>query len=1073
MQYLTEEALDLNRVMRVVGNTIYERGRLYFLQRRVEVDYVEPDFASCTVTGKGDTYRVTIEADQRELYFDCTCPYAYDGRICKHSVAAVMAVREYLRTYKPPRWQTQLAQAIQNAQNPDDKRPSPYLLFLSLQDKLYYNFNSWSVVPYLLPFSRLPVETRAALHSGQSVQKALKNLPDVSSQLTQPYHSLQIGACVNASPQLLTLANLLIGQSQNTQQLVSLGSVLSLLSGMDAPLFLGKDKNPLAKPLDIARERGRFTLDLLRRPDGVRLSASLVAGDQRFTDLGSTGTIVSTAPFWIMVDHSLVEIDGDGASPLFAMFLNAPQLFVPAEDENEFLESYYLQLAQMVDLGGDAVEWQTVDCPPVKRLYLSENNKELQAELRFGYGDHEVIYESRLPTQTLRRDSASWTLTNVLRKPELEEAAFDELTAHDFGLKKAQPPENPGTFLLRARVQPVDFLMKCVPQLTQQGYEIYGEESLSSVRVNRTRPTISLNVSSGIDWFDVRAAVNFGDIEVSLKEIRRAMQRRERYVKLADGTLGEIPPDWLERYQHLFALGKERGDLLRLENHHLTMIDQLLADADQAQADQEFEKRASRMRNFAGITPQELPKSFVGDLRPYQKAGYDWLHFLHEFHFGGCLADDMGLGKTVQVLVFLLSLHERGETHHADLIVLPRSLLINWQRETARFTPSLRILEYHGNMRGKDVSVFDEYDLVVTTYGVMMRDINLLNKYPFHYVVLDESQAIKNPIAQTSKAARLLRSDHRLVMTGTPVENSTFELWSQFAFLNPGLLGSLEYFKREFGTPIEKKSDEKKAQFLRQMVFPFILRRTKAQVAPELPPRTERILYSDMEPAQRKLYNRTRDYFRGLLMGMLESGGIDNTRMKVLEGLLRLRQICNHPAIVEREFRGESAKFELLLDTLETLSAEGHKALVFSQFVEMLKMVRKELDIRKLPYVYLDGRTNNRQERVDTFQNDASIPFFLISLKAGGVGLNLTAADYVIHIDPWWNPAVEMQATDRTHRIGQDKPVFVYKLIVRDSVEEKILQLQEKKRGLVDQLISTEGSFLKTLTTDDVKVLFS
>ncbi len=310
-------------------------------------------------------------------------------------------------------------------------------------------------------------------------------------------------------------------------------------------------------------------------------------------------------------------------------------------------------------------------------------------------------------------------------------------------------------------------------------------------------------------------------------------------------------------------------------------------------------------------------------------------------------------------------------------------------------------------------------------------------------------------------------------MTGTPVENNTFELWSQFAFLNPGLLGNLEYFKEEFAGPIERKKDDGTANFLRKMVYPFILRRTKAQVAPELPLRTERILYADMEPAQRKLYNKTRDYYRALLLGVIEEEGMNNARMKVLEGLLRLRQISNHPKLVEKDFRGESAKMELLIEHLETLEAEGHKALVFSQFVEMLKLVRAELDKRKIKYNYLDGRTQKRQEQVDKFQADPKIPFFLISLKAGGVGLNLTAADYVIHIDPWWNPAVEMQATDRTHRIGQDKPVFVYKLIARESVEEKILQLQDQKRALVEQLISTEASFFKELTAEDIKVLFS
>jgi non-specific serine/threonine protein kinase len=338
---------------------------------------------------------------------------------------------------------------------------------------------------------------------------------------------------------------------------------------------------------------------------------------------------------------------------------------------------------------------------------------------------------------------------------------------------------------------------------------------------------------------------------------------------------------------------------------------------------------------------------------------------------------------------------------------------------------------------------------------------------------LDESQNIKNPLAQSSKAARLINAKHRLVLTGTPVENNTFDLWSQFAFLNPGLLGSMDYFKREFVTPIESRASEETAQLLRRLIYPFVLRRTKDQVAPELPARTERVLYTDLESPQRKLYNTTRDYYRGLLMGVIDERGIDNARMQILEGLLRLRQICIHPQLVQPGYRGGSAKFELLLESLETLRAEGHKALVYSQFVQTLHLLQKELDARQILYTYLDGKTGDRQKQVDIFQNDPGIPFFLISLKAGGVGLNLTAADYVIHVDPWWNPAVEMQAADRAHRIGQEKPVFVYKIIARNSVEEKILQLQERKRDLVGRLISTEGSFFKSITKEDVQGLFS
>jgi non-specific serine/threonine protein kinase len=355
----------------------------------------------------------------------------------------------------------------------------------------------------------------------------------------------------------------------------------------------------------------------------------------------------------------------------------------------------------------------------------------------------------------------------------------------------------------------------------------------------------------------------------------------------------------------------------------------------------------------------------------------------------------------------------------------------------------------------------------------MLRDIEFLRRFEFEHVLLDESQVIKNPLSLTARAARLLHARHRLVLTGTPVENSTVELWSQFAFINPGLLGGLEYFQTEFGNPIEKKGDVEAASLLRKLVYPFILRRTKDQVAPELPPRTERILYADMAPAQLKLYLRMRDTYRGMLLGMIEKDGLASSRIKILEGLLRLRQICNHPLLVDERYRGESGKFELLIETIETLRSEGHKALIFSQFVQMLRIVRAQLDERGIPYAYLDGHTVNRQEQVDAFQNDPNLPFFLISLKAGGTGLNLTAADYVIHIDPWWNPAVEMQASDRTHRIGQDKPVFIYKMITRDSVEEKIILLQERKKLLVEQLVTPDAGFFKSLGVEDIEALFS
>ncbi len=844
---------------------------------------------------------------------------------------------------------------------------------------------------------------------------------------------------------------------------------------------MGKTNYPekIERRLHILPDPIEIQIDM--QSDETKLS--LQAGFEKngtFAHIHKKIEVMTTNPTWVLMDDTIAQIENSRALEILSAF----PIEIPNQQVELFREQYFPLIAQALPIKSDIVQWRDIHAEAVPRLYLHEDKDNiLRAVLRFGYGEHEArLGKSNEPPYGVFSIPDTWELIRVHRQPDRENHFYQLLTDPVYRLKRAGAPHPYGTLELRARAHPFDFLMHSIPLLTQAGFEIYGEEDLKLGRVNRNTPTLRVSITSGIDWFDLKAIVEFGDQQASFHDIRKALKRGENYIKLADGSIGQIPAEWLEKYKHLWGLAQETEDGFRLNDIHLSLIDSLLEDDATIQTPPELIQRRERFRSFERIAPQPLPAGFTGELRPYQKHGYDWLHFLREYNFGGILADDMGLGKTVQVLTYLQSLNEiraersdpTGERSRstAALLVVPKSLITNWQRESEKFTPSLRFLEYMGNFRNKDISVFNDYDVILTTYGTMLRDIEILHKYKFHHIILDESQAIKNPLAKSAKAARLLNAEHRIVMTGTPVENNTFELWSQFAFLNPGLLGSMDYFKKEFANPIESAGDEKTAETLRKLVYPFILRRTKEQVALELPPRTERIVYTDLDSAQKKLYTQTRERYRAELLGLIESEGMNHARFKVLEGLLRLRQIAIHPALVDKNYKGEAPKFEMLLETLETLQAENHKALIFSQFVETLKLVKKELEARKIKYAYLDGQTPHRQSRVDMFQNDPSIPFFLISLKAGGVGLNLTAADYIIHLDPWWNPAVEMQASDRAHRIGQTKPVFIYKIIARDTVEEKILQLQEKKRALVKSIIATEASFFKSLTQDDVKVLF-
>lgn len=1076
MPIITQETLEsLNPYYYVDYKTVL-KGQQLFRAHQARVIEFTGDRASFIVTEADADYAVGLQMlNKKQMAYECECAEFSKIHFCRHIVAAIQALSVYLDKEASNNWEYRLSLVMQNAPKKGSGSQRPrYAILFGLEKTDFYSYSRFSLKALVIKAADWSeLKSLGNTVAAEAFNQLLEAVTSWRRYAQTPYQSLHPSGCINLPPEGVALTNLMTqsGRYYDT----SFTNYLPMLAKLNAPLFrfdgtkLGERLQILSEPMEIelalAREGG------LHGSGNFVLQAGLQVDGKMFTSVKESLDVISQDPAWVIAGRFLLPVK----NPLSLPLLTTLPLTIPAGQEDKFREHYLRDIAERMPVKGDVIAWEDATGDPQPRLYLQDAEGTLRAILVFAYEEYEVQAQIQPEEVSVLDLPGSWGMVRVHRQVNREIEFYQLLSDPQYRLKRSGREYSQGTFELRARAHPFDFLMHSIPLLTKAGFEIFGEEKLKAGKINRNKPTISLSIRSGLDWFDLDAVVLYGDQSVALRDIRRALRKKENYIKLADGSIGQIPEEWLERYRHLFELAEETEDGagLRITDYHLPIVDALLDEAETAQVAPEFEQRRNRLRTFEHIQSQPIPEGFEGELRPYQKVGLDWLHFLHDYGFGGCLADDMGLGKTIQVLAFLQSLREQQKWEAACLLVVPKSLITNWQRETARFTPGLNFLVYLGNTRSKDTSAFGDYDIVITTYGTMLRDIETLRAYRFHYVILDESQAIKNPVALSSKAARLLNAEHRLVLTGTPVENNTFELWSQFTFLNPGLLGNLEYFKREFANPIESHKSEESAKLLRKLVYPFILRRTKEQVAPELPPRTERILYTDMEPVQKKLYNQTRDRYRGILMGMIEAEGLGNVRMKILEGLLRLRQICIHPALVEPSYRGEAPKFELLFDTLETLREENHKALVFSQFVETLKMVRKELDARRISYAYLDGKTIDRQSEVDRFQTDETVRFFLISLKAGGVGLNLTAADYVIHLDPWWNPAVEMQASDRAHRIGQDKPVFVYKIITRDTVEEKILVLQERKRELVQQLISEEESFFKSLSPDDVKILFS
>jgi superfamily II DNA or RNA helicase len=770
----------------------------------------------------------------------------------------------------------------------------------------------------------------------------------------------------------------------------------------------------------------------------------------------------------LFAEKRVARLDCHGAFRWISYLRSEGSIRAPASEGDSFTAALHELRALPPTDWPEPLRWQERIVAPRPRLGLEPGKPSrgapalVEGRLSFLYEDAAVDEGDPRP-----RIGVAARREVLVRDVAREGAAREELLALGFRSQvngHAPPGRPPGG---RLRIAPRR-LPRAVRELVGAGWLVEADGKLY-----RRPGGIQMEVSSGIDWFDLEGEIDFEGQAASLPALLAALRSGEGTVLLDDGTLGVIPEEWLAKYGFILGSGKVEKEKIRFRRTQLGLLDFLLAEEPEAAWDAAFERARAELRSFERLEPLDPRGEFRGALRPYQRDGLGWLEFLRRFGFGGCLADDMGLGKTVQVLALLESRRqdEGRKKTGPSLVVVPKSLVFNWKSEAARFAPRLEVLDHTGIERSRDADHLRRFDLVVTTYGTLRRDAAFLKDVQFDYVILDESQAVKNSRTQAAKAVRVLRGNHRLALSGTPVENHLGELWSLFEFLNPGMLGSSPVFD---GLARAGAGDGDGLLPLKRALRPFILRRTKDQVLDDLPPKLEQTIHCDLEPAERKHYDEIRAYYRASLLGKIESAGLQRSKIQVLEALLRLRQAACHPGLVDRRRTGEpSAKLELLLDRLEEVSKEGHKALVFSQFTSFLAIVKDRLDRLGLAHEYLDGRTRDRAARVARFQTDPACKLFLVSLKAGGLGLNLTAAEYVFLLDPWWNPAVESQAIDRAHRIGQTRRVFAYRLVARDTVEEKVIELQERKRALADAIISAENSLIRDLTREDLEVLLS
>ncbi|HEY9789866.1 MAG TPA: SNF2-related protein [Candidatus Obscuribacterales bacterium] len=1079
-------ALNLEAVQEASSPPVYRRGVQYYRRKKV-LKYEEGDDAShieaLVIGSEPQPYKVSVDIESAEKFKAvCSCPYFEE--VCKHSVAVLLT--HIARTFpgvrfdmgddgrresihdQPPRAREILddPKEIQAALNEKKPRKNEFTLGVLVLEK-----------PLALILGTLPQEVQGKVNILKVPAAILPTLEPNSriEKLVKYLTSLPITTKGIAGGHRIPRGEegIVLGHTALCADL------RSAADGRDMKF----NESPVKPRITISEtENGELS---------IRLKA-----------VGDDGEVLPDPvfflgqPSWVLSDHVFYPIDLSAIHRLFQYFDSRGSMTVKLETVPKFLavDLPILKKRMEVELDESYAPFPVaITEPPTPVIKLTEkrsvragaapaaSNVPAELELILGFKYGLLVLPSRDETSAVESE----VYTRTISEKNGQSVWVKRLWAEEGQLRRFLSNLQPTRVLADRFFFHEEPALDALYYLSSEqcgDWETTGWDNLQSYKVIpkpvHLKAVLSLRKDTYKFEFDLQAPKEDGSA-VPFPEVIATVFRNRNYLKLESGEYVRLPVATLLSVLKQIGQSKEAARPLY---QALPIAHVLETHGIELQADEGFKEFIYKLRNFKELEPIPVPSSFEGELREYQKEGYNWLAFLREYGLAGILADDMGLGKTIQALALLLFHHKNHKDRKPSLVVAPTSVVYNWLSEAEKFAPQLNTALYLGRERSELLNKLKKDkgkpDVVFTTYGIIRRDYETLKDVQFDYVILDEAQNIKNPESVGAVACKSLKALHRLALSGTPVENRLKELWSIFDFLMPDFLGTLREFNETFERPIEAGVIDAGTK-LRKIVHPFILRRLKSQVEKELPERTDIINVCEMEEEQRSLYLDVLDECRQKVFGEIASRGIGRSQISVLAALLRLRQVCCDPRLLKNR-EGDvpaSSKLIALMEMLEDVIESGHKILVFSQFVEMLTLIRAELDKSPYKYEYIDGQTpaKDRLDKVNHFNetSEKELPIFLISLKAGGTGLNLTGADYVIHYDPWWNPAVENQATDRAHRIGQTRHVFNYKLITRGTVEEKILALQKKKKELADLIIGGDESVAKELTREDLEFLFS